>query len=176
MEVLKSPRVCLRPMVLEDAALIVHWRNLTHVAQSSRLTQGNLSLEQHKEWFGKTRDDRLDYVIELTEEKLPIGSLSFTWRILSGFNLCAELGKFIGVERVLGRGYASEATRLWLDYGFKTLKLEVIIARTRKGNLSNIKVNKKMGFTIEPWPSQFNETSDEWIFMQLTHKQWMASR
>ena len=176
MAVLKSDRLCLRPMVLEDAAMIVRWRGMLHVARSAKLTKGNISLEQHKEWFVRTRDNRLDYVIELTEDKVPIGSLSFAWRVLPGFNLSAELGKFIGEERFLGQGYASEATKLWLDYGFNKLKLDVVVARTRKGNLSNIRVNEKMGFSIEPRHPQFNKTSDEWVFMQLTHEQWRANR
>jgi len=162
-------------MLPDDAPMIVRWRNSKLVASTSRdSTEGNLSLKQHLEWFAKTRDDRIDYIIELTKESLPIGSLSFAWRSLPGFKLCAELGKFIGEEKALGNGFASEATNLWLDYGFKTMKLDCVIARTRKNNSSNIKVNQKMGFTVEPWPAQFGEASDEWIFMRLTRAQWMG--
>lgn len=177
MSLLKSDRLYLRPMLPGDAPMIVRWRNSKHVASTSReSTKGNLSLKQHLEWFAKTREDQIDYIIELNKESLPIGSLSFAWRVLPGFKLCAELGKFIGEEKALGKGFASEATNLWLDHGFNALKLDCVIARTRKNNLSNIKVNQKMGFTVEPWPVQFGEASDEWIFMRLTRAQWMGHK
>jgi len=174
---LKSDRLHLRAMLPDDAAMVVRWRNSKHFTSTSReSTQGNLSLKQHLEWFANTREDRIDYIIELNEGNLPIGSLSFAWQVLPEFELCAELGKLIGEEKALGKGFASEATNLWLDHGFNTHKLDCVIARTRKNNLSNIKVNQRMGFTVEPWPGQFGEASEEWIFMRLTRAQWMGHK
>lgn len=171
--VLKSDRLFLRPMSPEDAEIIVRWRNSKHVASASRLSVAvKLSLKQHRKWFTRTRNDRIDYIIILTEDNQPIGSLSFTWRKIPGLDRCAELGKFIGEKKALGQGFATEATRLWLNYGFTKLKLESVIARTNINNLANIKINQKMGFTIRPLPKAFGETSNEWICMQLTRLQW----
>ena len=103
-------------MLPDDAPMIVRWRNSKHVASTSRVsTKGNLSLKQHLEWFAKTRDDQIDYIIELNEESLPIGSLSFAWRVLPGFKLCAELGKFIGEEKALGKVYMCADVNVPID-------------------------------------------------------------
>lgn len=43
------------------------------------------------------------------------------------------------------RGYATEASRACLDYGFTTLKLGEIVGRTARANLASIRVLEKIG-------------------------------
>ena len=44
-----------------------------------------------------------------------------------------------------GKGYATEAAKASLDYGFKTLELDKIIGTAMKENLASIGVFKKLG-------------------------------
>ena len=46
-----------------------------------------------------------------------------------------------------GQGYATEAARACLSYGFQSLGLEVIVGRARRDNLASVRVLKKTGFT-----------------------------
>ena len=61
----------------------------------------------------------------------------------------AELRKMIGEPSERGKGYAKEATRLWIDYGAQFLKLKKIYLGTLNTNLSNIKLNEELGFQVE---------------------------
>jgi len=61
----------------------------------------------------------------------------------------AELRKLIGEEGFRGRGYAKEATKLWIQYGINNLKLRKIYLHTIDTNIANIRLNKDLGFKIE---------------------------
>lgn len=60
----------------------------------------------------------------------------------------AELGYWIGVP-YWGRGYATEAARAVLAYGFNALKLHRIWANHFKGNTASARVLQKLGMSYE---------------------------
>lgn len=61
----------------------------------------------------------------------------------------AELRKLIGDPAYRGKGFAEEATRLWIEYGINGLGLEKIYVSTLQTHLSNIRLNEKIGFRVE---------------------------
>lgn len=61
----------------------------------------------------------------------------------------AEMRKLIGDPDARGRGYAEEATVLWLKYGSEKLGLEKIYVSTLQNHLRNIQLNESVGFRIE---------------------------
>lgn len=61
----------------------------------------------------------------------------------------ADLGITIGEKDCWGKGFASEAIRLVVDYSFKNLSLHKITAGTYENNIGSIKAFKKSGFKIE---------------------------
>jgi len=56
----------------------------------------------------------------------------------------AEIGWQLG-QRYWGQGYAPEAARAWLDYGFREIGLPQIGAITYEGNLPSRRVMEKIG-------------------------------
>ncbi len=46
-----------------------------------------------------------------------------------------------------GKGYATEAAKVILDYGFKTLKLPVIYSIARSENTNSLRVIQRLGMT-----------------------------
>jgi RimJ/RimL family protein N-acetyltransferase len=52
------------------------------------------------------------------------------------------------MKKYWGKGYATESSRASLDYGFKTLKLERILAKAMPENTDSIKVMQKLGMTF----------------------------
>lgn len=48
-----------------------------------------------------------------------------------------------------GQGYATEASHLALQYGFRRLGLDSVIARAVKANIASIQVMKKLSFEFE---------------------------
>jgi len=61
----------------------------------------------------------------------------------------AELRKLIGELDSRGQGLAEEATRLWIEYGIRTLGLDKIYVSTLQTQFSNIKLNESIGFRVE---------------------------
>ncbi len=61
----------------------------------------------------------------------------------------AELRKLIGVPEARGKGYAEEATRLWIDYGISALGLQKIYVSTLQTHIGNIRLNEDVGFKVE---------------------------
>jgi len=121
---------------------------------------------------GKQKSKKQDYIIELADEQYKaIGSLSFVLVKLTGYGFCCELGKYIGNTKALNKGYATEATRYWLMYGFDYFGLDSVIARTRTTNNANIKINDRLGFKAVDWPIGLDRPSDikEWLFMKITN-------
>lgn len=58
----------------------------------------------------------------------------------------ADLGIIIGTREEWGKGYATEAIKLAVDYAFTQLKLYKLIAGVYANNLGSIKALEKVGF------------------------------
>lgn len=164
-------------MVLEDAPLIVRWRNLPHVASMSDESHtAHLTVQKHCEWFLNTRDKRYDYVIIEKEREQPIGSVSLVRRGLVQWKEVAESGRYIGETSALRKGFAMEAAQCWIEFAFEKLGFDCVFAKTRKTNLPNIKINHKLGFVSRPWPDKLPDPGEEWLFMLLTKQKWECSQ
>jgi len=61
----------------------------------------------------------------------------------------AEMRKLIGEEEYRAKGYAKEATALWIQYGINNLGLKKIYLNTIENNIRNVTLNKELGFQIE---------------------------
>ena len=77
----------------------------------------------------------------------PVGTVAFLDHDKSQNK--AELRKLIGDQSMRGKGYAKEATTLWITYGFEKLGLNKIYLNTFDTNLRNIKLNEELGFRVE---------------------------
>lgn len=61
----------------------------------------------------------------------------------------ADLGIIIGEKLYLGKGFATEAITLVVDYAFKKLKLNKLNAGAYANNIGSVKAFKNAGFLIE---------------------------
>jgi ribosomal-protein-alanine N-acetyltransferase len=70
-------------------------------------------------------------------------------RFEAHFTPCVEIGWRLARE-YWGRGYATEAARAALEYGFQDLKLEEIVSFTTTANLRSRAVMERIGMTRSP--------------------------
>jgi len=164
---LETERLLLRPMTEKDAPDVVRWRNIPRIATVSESQVGGsmITLESHLAWFRRTRNTRIDYVLTLKESKQPIGVWNLKEYSNEMFKNAMELGRLIGEEWALGKGYAKEATILWIKFAFEYLSLETIISKSEITNIIPQKINKELGFEY------FAETEHQdkkWITLILT--------
>jgi len=92
-------------------------------------------------------DHRNHFAIITTLDDRPIGALAFLDHSIDQKR--AEMRKLIGNPEARGQGFAEEATRLWIGYGFEALGLEKIYVSTLQTNISNIKLNERVGLRME---------------------------
>ncbi len=159
-----SDRLFFRPMHISDAKTIVNWRNSSLIRDFS-FDNKMISIDHHKKWFISTRGYRYDYIFCDKENQVPIGCMSYkiSKYLKKSISNRIEMGKYIGEEVYLGRGFAQEATKKWLEIGHEYFKFDKIFVITNKKNKVNIHINKKLGFQF----SSCAEIRDpEWIIME----------
>jgi ribosomal-protein-alanine N-acetyltransferase len=145
-----TDRLELKPMELTDApALFSFWSDpavtkhmnieaFTDVAQAEQM----ISLLQELSQEGKA----CRWTITLRQPFEIIGSCGFNY--LDHENKRAEIGYDLG-RFFWGSGYASEAIRAMLGFGFEQLGLNRIEAKVEPENVSSIKLLKRLQFTEE---------------------------
>ena len=52
-------------------------------------------------------------------------------------------------KKELGKGYAIEGTRRWIEFGFEYCNFDQIFSITKKTNFINIHINKRLGLKID---------------------------
>lgn len=106
-----------------------------------------ISIEKTERWFDSHmgEDTRFDAVIEA--DGIPVGTIGLL--SIDKKNCKAEYYIAMGESSYKGKGIAKEASKLILEYGFKTLKLNRIYLYTEVENIVAQKLFEKLGFTKE---------------------------
>lgn len=96
--------------------------------------------EMHDEWRNDFKN--MTFCILNKETKEPIGDINLYDS--KEFKNLPEISIMIGEHT--GKGFGTEASRLLLDFAFKTLKLSEVHLSVYKDNLPAVAVYKKLGF------------------------------
>jgi ribosomal-protein-alanine N-acetyltransferase len=72
-----------------------------------------------------------------------------------------ELGYYLA-RKAWGRGYATELSRAWLEFGFSRLGLRRVVAVVRPGNEASRRVLAKVGFTFVAGERHYGEDVELW--------------
>lgn len=111
-------------------------------------------------WFllsrSYSRDNTLEKLIEDDRNILGLITLKDSTPIgLMGYldfdeeSRKAEIRKLIGNAEYREKGFAKEATILWIRFGINNLKLKKIYLNTIENNIRNVTLNKELGFQVE---------------------------
>ncbi|CAN5660982.1 GNAT family protein [soil metagenome] len=118
--------------------------------------------------------DRLALVVTLREGATVIGTVNLTLR--SEENRQGEIGYVFHPDHQ-GRGYATEATRALLDFGFRTGRFHRIYGRCDARNISSARLMERLGMRRE---AHFVENEwfkgawgSEFVYAMLMHE-WEA--
>jgi RimJ/RimL family protein N-acetyltransferase len=141
-------RLYLRPLEEEDIDRCLVWINDPEITATVAL-RFPFNRSREKEWFAalyKTDRD-IPLAIVLKDGDRHIGNCGL--HQIDYPNRCAQFGIMIGEKEEWDKGYASEASRLILDYGFDQLGLHRISLQVYAHNLRAQRVYEKLGFTRE---------------------------
>ncbi len=147
---MNTPRLYLRPFVSEDLNLLFQLHANPEVAKTT--IDGVQTIEMvkshldgfilHQEKFGYSQ-----WAVFEVETNKFIGRAGLTTRSLN-----QEIGekteiRFALLPEFWGLGYASELTKSLVDFAFKNLKLETLVASNGVTNEKSARVLIKNGFT-----------------------------
>jgi N-acetylneuraminate synthase len=133
----------LRPLTAADTDRVVGWRARPDVL-GQLFSERAPTRDEHAAWFRQLeqRSDRVELVIVL--EGRAVGTVG-----LSNLDLGAreaEMGILVGEPEVRGRGVATSASRLILDYAFDILGLERVYLTLFADNAVARRLYEKLGF------------------------------
>jgi len=175
---LQGNKILLRALELADAELLYQWENdtsLWHLSNTltpfSKFTLEQYVMNAHQDIY---TIKQLRLMIDLARDgggKNTIGSVDL-FDFDPGHRR-AGIGILIHVD-YRGKGYASEALDLMIDYGFKTLKLHQIYCNIGVNNEESLKLFRKKNFKLTATKREWNLTPEGWedeYFLQLLKNQ-----
>jgi [ribosomal protein S5]-alanine N-acetyltransferase len=174
-----TARLCLRPFTSADADALFGLHSSAHVLrywdappweERERAELFIAACRQMEEDGSGARP-----AIERVSDGAFIG-----WCGLSRWNpdyRSASLGYCLG-DAAWGHGYATEAARALLQWGFDTLDLNRVQAETDTRNTASARVLEKLGFTREGTLREDcvvnGDVSDSWVY-GLIRREWRPS-
>jgi len=141
-------RIYLRPLEEEDLDRCMRWINNPEItANLERRLPMSRTLEQ--EWLtGQYKSEKgFSLAIVLKDGDHHIGNCGL--HSIDYVNRNAEFGIMIGEKEQWGKGYASEAARLIINYGFNQLGMHRIFLHVYSHNERAQRVYEKVGFRLE---------------------------
>ncbi len=149
---LSGERIILRSYSLEDADLIILWRNDKETTQYlGRIFRKNRSLAELKTIVQETMENqnetRWNYVIAEKETRKYLGGIDLT--DIDRHDKNAVLSIVIGDATKRNKGYGTEAILLLLKYAFGALGLHRVSLNVWEGNPMALQCYKKIGFKEE---------------------------
>jgi RimJ/RimL family protein N-acetyltransferase len=149
---LSGDRVCLRRWRDDDreafAAMNSDARVMEFFARALTRVESDSMVDRIEKHFGKHGFGL--WAIEAPDAAPFIGFAGLTWaRFSAPFTPCVEIGWRLAFEH-WGHGYATEAARLALGYGFGTLALAEIVSFTSATNRRSRAVMERLGMRRDP--------------------------
>ena len=141
--VLETERLVLRAPQLGDAKVIAKLANDRHIAENTARIPHPYDINDAKEYIAWAKETRAESAFLITLDDDVIGACGVG---LDDAN--PEIGYWVGV-RYWGQGYATEAAREMLRYGFEDLRLHRIFAYHFKHNPASGRILQKLGMRYE---------------------------
>lgn len=123
--------------------MVLAWRNHPAI-RSYMLTQHEISLQEHRNWFERVQHDTARRLLIVSDATEPIGFVQFNPVAQGGI---ADWGFYARPDAPKGSG--SKLGQAALEYAFKDLGLHKVCGQAIESNVASIAFHQKLGFAQE---------------------------
>ncbi len=170
---LENKNIRLRAVEIKDIDTLYQWENNIDIWRiSNTLTPFSRNIieryvqNSHKDIY---EIKQLRLMIETKKGQAAIGTIDLF--NFDPFHQRAGIGILINNKDDRGKGYASEALSILIDYCFNILQLHQLYCNIESNNTPSINLFKKHGFTIiglkKDWIKGFNKWEDEYLLQVI---------
>jgi UDP-4-amino-4,6-dideoxy-N-acetyl-beta-L-altrosamine N-acetyltransferase len=138
-----SDACTVRVLSEEDLPMVLAWRNHPAV-RSYMLTQHEISLDEHRNWFARVKEDKTRQQLIVLDGADPLGFVQFNPVCQGG---TAVWGFYARPGAPKGSG--SKLGQAALAYAFKDLGLHKVCGQAIESNAGSIAFHQKLGFAEE---------------------------
>ncbi|MEY9969718.1 ribosomal-protein-alanine N-acetyltransferase [Lysinibacillus sp. RC46] len=154
---IKTKRLLIREFEVQDWQAVYEYTSNPNVMKY--IPEGVFNEEEAKKFVSENRGEKAKYFpIILVSENIVIGHIVFHQYF---GDHTYEIGWVLN-PNYYNNGYASEAAKAVLDYGFKEKKLHRIIATCQPENIPSYRVMEKIGMRREGYFKKCIPNGDEW--------------
>ena len=175
---LETERLVLRPF--EDGDLNALYRMQSDAEVARWLYNDPRTLEETRAQLSRkiagaqltAEDDWLSAVVVERETGDVVGDMALHW--VSEQHKTGEIG-FILDPAYQGRGYATEAARAFLTFGFESMGFHRVIGRTEARNTASARVLEKLGMRLEAHLVENEWVKGEWqseLVYAMLEREW----
>jgi [ribosomal protein S5]-alanine N-acetyltransferase len=167
--IIETERLILREFLHSDAEALFEMDKNPEVHKylwNKPLT----NIEEVHDYIKLVRQQYLDnnigrFVVVLKETKEVIGwaGLKFSTQMVNNKINFYDIGYRLN-EKFWGKGYATEASFAWLDYGFNVMKIKLMEAAAHTNNIASNKILQKIGMKMT---EQYLEDGVFWNWYEM---------
>lgn len=133
----------VRALTDDDLPMVLTWRNHPAV-RGFMLTQHEISLEEHRQWFERMKLDKSQQKLIVMDGTVPLGFVQFNSVSQGGI---ADWGFYVRPDAPSGSG--SKLGKAALKHGYNVLGLHKVCGQAIESNAASIAFHQKMGFRVE---------------------------
>ncbi len=157
-----KPHVTLRPITLDDAETIATLGNNKLIANNMRnVFPHPYTLDNAIGFVNNLPNLSPGRVFAIVADGVQVGCIGIFPKD-DIYKMNAEVGYWVG-EPFWGKGIATQALKLIIEYGFNTLAINRIYASVFAPNKASAKVLEKAGFVYEGTQRQSVYKNDEYL-------------
>lgn len=165
-------RCVARPLVQEDLALILSWRNHPDIRQHM-LTRHEISPYEHRQWFERASKDARKRLLIIEDAGIAIGFVNFSGVEPAGV---ADWGFYAAPGAAKGSGKKICATAL--NAAFGDFLLHKVCGQALESNAASAGLHLALGFSLEGRlreHSRMDQGYQDLLCFGLLRREWMAA-
>jgi len=167
--ILKTERLILREMKLSDASALFEMDCNPMVHQYlwnkpvKDISEVHSYIESVRTQYIQNNIGRFVVILKETNELIGWAGLKYNTKMVNNRIHFYDIGYRLN-EKFWGKGYASEASFAWLDYGFNVMKIKVMEAAAHTDNIASNRILQKIGLKMT---DQYLEDDIPWNWYEL---------